>query len=189
MKTLMRSSALSILIFGQLISANPQFGTFNMPASQQQLGGASIAQELFAFIQELVPAGSTILELGSGWGTKELALHYTMFSVENDPRFIDLYESTYIYAPIKNGWYDTAVLEKELPEHYDLILIDGPLGSIGRGKFADNLHLFNTDVPLIFDDTNRAPEYNLCKRVSEKLGRPFTIYHAGEKSFGVILPN
>ncbi len=148
----------------------------------------SISKELYEFIISILPEGSTILELGSGWGTGELAKRYRMFSVENDKKWLNKYKTTYIYAPIVNGWYDTNVLRRELPAKYDLILIDGPLAVIGRGKFFDNLSLFNTNVPMIFDDVNRAPELELMNKVAAYLGKSTHIFSGNGKQFGVILP-
>ncbi|MGE0009780.1 MAG: hypothetical protein AB7F19_04500 [Candidatus Babeliales bacterium] len=148
----------------------------------------SISKELFDYITHLLPQGSTILELGSGWGTGELAKKYTMYSIENDSNWLHKYKSTYIFAPIIDGWYDTAVLSKQLPEKYDLILIDGPPAAIGRNKFYTNIHLFNTNVPMIFDDVNRPDEKALLTQVAAYLNRPFKICKSRGKQFGVILP-
>ncbi len=159
-------------------------------ASQEEsrFGGWSISEQLFKYIRKILPEGCTILELGSGQGTAELAQHYHMISVEHDKKFLNLYPSSYIHAPIVNGWYDTRILEQQLKDlSYDLILVDGPTGAIGRGKFLDNLHLFNFAVPIIFDDTNRIPEYELCIKTAEKLGRPFEIITTDpQKTFGII---
>jgi hypothetical protein len=145
---------------------------------------------LYQYILDLLPEGSTILELGSGWGTGELAKKYTMHSIENDRAWIGKYNSHYMYAPIVNKWYDVEVLKRELPLiNYDLILIDGPLGLIGRIGFLRNIALFNTDVPLIFDDVHRKPEFELLQQVAHYLARPYEIITNKEKSFGVILPS
>ena len=66
------------------------------------------------------------MELGSGSGTGYLSEKYNMISVENNPEFLNLENSKYIYAPIKEyidspfegekGWYDAKILEKELPQ-------------------------------------------------------------------------
>lgn len=152
-------------------------------------GNWAISENLYNYILALLPEGSAILELGSGWGTGELAKKYTMHSIENDVAWVGKYNSHYIHAPIVNSWYDVTVLEKELPYiHYDLILIDGPLGTIGRGKFFDNLVLFNSNVPMIFDDVNRKPEYDLLVKVATFLNRPFEIITDKNKQFGIILP-
>jgi hypothetical protein len=80
-------------------------------------------------------------------------------------------------------------LKHRLPKDYDCILIDGPLGMIGRYGFYNNIHLFRKDIPYIFDDVNRSVEYTLLCDVADFLGRPFTVFkdEVG-KEFGVILP-
>lgn len=143
--------------------------------NSSQLGGWAISAEVLEYILETFPAGSTILELGSGSGTGELAKYYKMYSIEHNPKWLHKYNSTYIYAPIKDygtyKWYDVAYLKKALPKHYDLILIDGPLGSIGRYGFFHHMGLFDTDVTILFDDTNRAAERKLFNDVAAKLKR------------------
>ena len=128
-------------------------------------------ESLREWIRANLDPGSTILELGSGAGTDHLAEQYQMWSVEHDPFFVGRYRSKYIHAKIKNGWYSKRTLEQELPRDYDLILVDGPPGSIGRAPFAENLDLFNTDVPIVFDDTHRRAEYYLTVAVGLAVGR------------------
>ena len=122
----------------------------------------SISQEMFDYIRSVLDDGATLLELGSGWASGQLSKYYTVYSIEHDRRWLYKYNTNYIYAPIRNRWYDIEVLKKELPIHYDLILVDGPPGPIGRGKFYDYLDLFNTKVPIIFDDINE-PTYKATR--------------------------
>lgn len=155
----------------------------------RSFGGWSIDEELFDFIRSILPEGKTMLELGSGWSSQKFSEHYTVYSIEHNEKWVGKYNTHYIYAPIKNGWYDISILSKKLPKNYDLILIDGPTGDIGRGGFYLHLDLFNTNTIMIFDDVNRKPEYELMVLVSEKLNRPFNVYQSSEKKqFGVIFP-
>lgn len=156
----------------------------------------------YEYIFDTLPRGSTILELGSGAVTGKLAALYTMYSVEHSKKWLNKYDTTYIYAPIKkypipkfdgqNQWYHYTVLQKELPKSYDLILIDGPPGNIGRGGFYKYLDLFDTSVPMVFDDVDRTPEAKLINIVASKLNRPYTVYTLGPSKlaghFGVIEP-
>lgn len=157
-----------------------------------------IGQNLFDYIKKLLAPGSVIVELGSGRGTLALTSLFKVYSIENDTKWLNLVsESNYIHAPLQpceipefpshKMWYDPNVLKQHLPEKYDLILVDGPLGSIGRGGFYHFLSLFRSDVPIIFDDIDRAAERKLANLVSEKLHRPLTIV-CGAKDFGVVLP-
>ncbi len=111
---------------------------------ERNFGSWSIDKELFDFILSVLPEGKTMLELGSGWASQKLSEHYTVYSIEHNEKWVGKYNTHYIYAPIKNGWYDTSIISKEAPKDYDLILIDGPTGDIGRGGFYTNLDLFNT---------------------------------------------
>ena len=119
-----------------------------------------------------------------------------MYSVEHNTNWVNKYPNvTYIHAPILNylnddpilqefplpnsGWYDIDVIKKEMPEKYDLIIIDGPVGATphdaGRGGFYKYLDTFNIDIPMIFHDTNRPVEKLLVEKVSEKLNIPHEI--------------
>lgn len=157
------------------------------------LNGWAISSEMLDFILQTVEPGETILELGSGSGTGELAKFYTVYSIEHEREWMYKYNTNYIYAPIKNygryRWYNMDCL-KNLPTEYSLILIDGPPGpSIGRYGFYHHLHLFNVNVPIIFDDIHRKPELDLLKDVAKKLNRPFTKHKCSDgKIFGVIMP-
>lgn len=97
-------------------------------------GGWTISKQLFDWLVKALPEGSTILELGSGAGTAQLAKHFRMISVEHKRKFVGRYDSKYIYAPIVDGWYDAKIIAKQLgkPAKYDLLLVDGPLGNICR---------------------------------------------------------
>ena len=159
----------------------------------QNLGAFAISVDLFFYIYDLLEEGATILELGSGTGTAELARYYKMYSIEHEKIWMDKYESTYIYAPIRKyksfKWYNVDYLVDKLPEQYDLILIDGPPGPIGRYGFYHYMHLFNCNVPIIFDDTHRRAEVKLCQDVARKLNRSHRFIKCSDgKSFGVILP-
>ena len=165
--------------------------TFNA----QNLGAFAISVDLFLYIYELLPEGSTILELGSGTGTAELARYYNVYSIEHDQKWMDLYNTEYIFAPIKNykgyKWYDVSHLTDKLPKQYDLILIDGPPGpSVGRYGFFHHMDLFNCNVPIIFDDAQRKVEGKLCRDVAKKLNRSLKFFKCSDgKTFSVILPD
>ncbi len=168
--------------------------------SVESFGDAAIDQAVYNFICQTFKKGSTILELGSGWGTHMLAQHYNMVSIESSKKWLNRYKSTYIYAPIINysesypapdlpkntGWYDINNIIKELPAQYDAILVDGPLAKFGRGGFYKHMDAFNTDVMLIFDDIDRAPELALAHKVATALGRE--LFFINDYCTGVIYP-
>jgi len=153
-------------------------------------GRGSIERPFYRKILELLPTGSTLLELGSGWTTKRLAKHYKVISIEHDTKYLT---DNCIHAPLVNGWYDLAALQN-LPPH-DAILIDGPPAfnvqmAYSRMGFLVNLSLFNTSGILFFDDTERPGEFELAASVSRKLRRPVTFYPPKKpkqrKGFAVI---
>ena len=77
-------------------------------------------------------------------------------------------------GPTQVGWYDYKILTEKLKNlKYDLILVDGPNGRIGRGGFLKHLDMFNTNVPMIFDDINREAEKQMMIKVSEIVKRPY----------------
>ena len=154
--------------------------------------GISINNNCLEYIKSILPKGSTILELGSGEGTTWLSdLGYIMYSVENQPEWFDRYpnHTTYINCRTKDydneytapnienqrGWYHPDDIFPNLPESYDLILVDGPGGPFGRGGFYKHIDKFNTDVPMIFDDINRIPDSEVMELVSEYVGRDYEV--------------
>ena len=151
--------------------------------------GFNCCNELIEWIKENIPKGSTILELGSGKGsTQHLCDDYDLYSIEHEKKWLNKFNSTYIYAPIKDGFYDKDILKKKLPKEYVLILIDGPPRKIdgkkiGRKGFGENLDLFNTDCIIIFDDSDRGRERKLVTSVIEQLGRGVT-QHKGRDHRG-----
>ena len=146
----------------------------------------TIPKELFDWIRDNLPDGKTILELGSGHGTDELRKHYTVYSIEHDLAWIK--EGNYIYAPIIRypggyDWYDVSKLTR-LPE-YDLLLIDGPTGSIGRVGVVIHRFMFDLDVPIVIDDTHREAERRIAMDLSQLLGRDMTV-HGDKRKFTTL---
>jgi len=131
---------------------------------------------------------SNILEFGSGIGTSRLSEHFNMTSIEHDTKFVGLYDSEYIHAPIKNGWYDVSKLESVLGKKFDLILVDGPTGIIGRDGWIRNMNLFKLDdTIIIMDDLNRNKELEIYKKTLSMLGDIKTEIFTGiDRKFGVI---
>lgn len=172
---------------------------------ENRLCNWSIELSLVNHIKKILPQGKTILELGSGWGTHVLSEFYTMYSIEDNPYFLNKYKSTYLYAPLKAHkpihrykepaiWYDPSVLEPQLKDlQYDLILIDGPPSS--RGGFYKFFYLFNKEVPMVFDDQyvhDDRDDRKLLLDIARLCNKPYTVYHPNpngpeKKPFGVIL--
>jgi len=150
------------------------------------LNGWSISEELFQWITTNLEKNSIILELGSGYGTKELVKNYKVYSVEHDENWLNICpESNYIHAPLIDGWYDLEILKKQLPEKYEMLLVDGPIKK-NRLNFTKNLNLFKTDVIIIFDDTNREGDKKMVEEISKKLNKEIIEFVGKEKNFSVL---
>jgi hypothetical protein len=156
-----------------------------------RFGGGSLEKECFDWIRKNIPDGSSILEFGSGLLTREFAKYYKMYSVENNIEYLNKYNSTYIYAPMKDNWYDVERLKRGLPKRYDLIIVDGPV-NVGqkqrRHGFLKNIDLFKTDIPILFDDLCRKDEHDLLLATAQHLGKDYEIFNT-RKKFGIVYGN
>jgi hypothetical protein len=156
----------------------------------------SITKRLYDWICDNLPAGSTILELGSGYGTGELAKHYTMYSVEHNEEYLDKYDSTYLHVPLKEHkplanhtetlWYDAEILRYMLWNcKYDLLLIDGPPQT--RSGFYKYMKLFDESKIWVFDDMHREIDRKVVVSVASRLMSPYIVYCSDDgKPFAVI---
>ena len=160
-----------------------------------EFGGWAIDEKLFNHIREILPEGSTILELGSGFSTETLAKHYTMYSVEHAEEWVGKYDSTYLHVPlcehkaikhhIFTRWYDASILKEKLKGvEYDLLLIDGPPHT--RSGFFKYMSLFDSNAIWVFDDANRRADAKVINSCASRLGRPWVTYHGIDKTYSVI---
>jgi hypothetical protein len=136
-------------------------------------GGSGIVEECFDWIRGHLPEGKTIFELGSGpVSTQYLSKFYEMISVEDKDKYLNVFKSTYVHAPLVDGWYDLDVVKVALKQHrYDLLLIDGPVSTEGRGGFLRHVSLFNLSVPVIVDDIERPFEKRIVAEIADRTGR------------------
>lgn len=157
-----------------------------------------ISDELYDWIRTNVADGATILELGSGAGTSRLVENYHVYSVEHDIAWVGKEpRSTYIHAPIRDygtyRWYDADKLKNSLLKEYDVLLVDGPPGTIGRSGLAEHRQLFRSDVVVIVDDTHREQERLLAANLARLWGKTSTVLntkqfdHAVRKTFTVLI--
>jgi hypothetical protein len=143
-------------------------------------GGSGIEKCTFDYIKKIIPSGSTVIELGSGFiSTREFSKIYNLFSIDHNREYIGIYPNVnYIYAPIVDGWYDVSKLI--FPTH-QLVFIDG----INRSGILNNLHLFNKEATFIIHDTYRDNEISFSKKLGEALNRPVFFFDDGDY-FSVI---
>jgi len=152
----------------------------------------SITKECFEKIVEILPFGSTILEIGSGNSTKILSQFYKMISIESDEKWMNKYNSEYLYVPFKKfsseifgetNWLDVDILQPLINgKKYDLLIVDAGAGRVG---IYDNLHLFNTNIPIIFDDTMDENYFKCANLVATKLNKTCTTYHCSVNKYAV----
>lgn len=148
----------------------------------------ALSIEAYDWIIENIPKSLKILELGSGNGSRELLKYWDVTSVEHNSKFIDSVENLkYIFAPLKNHWYDSEYLKPLLPKQYDLLIIDGPPGSDNRLGILDNLDLFYLDCPILVDDVHADSSLKLANSISATLKRKYTVIKGWQKSFAVII--
>ena len=132
-------------------------------------------------IRQLVPNHAVILEFGSGEGSIRLSETYNLHSVEHNIEWVGhAANSSYIHAPIvdiepiypfnHDSWYDGEAIISAIPEAIDLILIDGPLGNIGRSGLIGILDKLPKIEIWIIDDTLRTDESELSRQIAYKLG-------------------
>lgn len=149
----------------------------------------AICEHTFKWILDNVESGSTIVELGSGTGTIELCKHYNVYSIEDNPKWVNhVKESNYIHPSLisygDHIWFDEQVIKNEIPEEYSFLLIDGPHAH--RVGFHKHTHLFKQDIPWLFDDTHA--EHNLLEAIkcSEILGKSAVTHQGVIKKFTTI---
>ncbi|WP_333223933.1 tetratricopeptide repeat protein [Microcoleus sp. BR0-C5] len=162
---------------------------FRQTYDVNNLNGWAISEDLFLYILETFPVGSTILELGSGTGTWELSKYYNMVSIEHNQDWLNKYNSHYIYAPLVDDmWYDGEILGRELRNRkYHLILVDGPPQHRRKGILS-YLNLFNWNVPIILDDVNRQYDMSVAIALAKHLRKIPKVYkdNKDNKYFAVI---
>ena len=138
--------------------------------------GWMLPSETLDWIDKKIPKGSKILEFGSGHGSHILSKNYQLWSIEHDEDWIGISDSNYILAKICDnpistengevGWYDPKFLE-EIPSEFELIIIDGPPGNIGRTGILHFLKDLPTTKWIMIDDSDRQVETKLVSKFED----------------------
>lgn len=91
-----------------------------------------------------------------------------------------------IHVPIVDGWYDWKPKYGEL---YDVILIDGPPGTIGRqGCLRYVPDMLAPGGVIYVDDTQRPAEQQISAELAERLGLATRRVQHGQRSFDILTP-
>jgi len=146
------------------------------------LGGWALGPGAVAFVAQWVAVhqSRTLVELGPGASTvaldRLLPATLQMWGVEHDAAFAnaaaELFaysgtrEVTLIHAPLIDGWYDTKLLNSQLPPQIDVLIVDGPPNLMGNGNRRPALlRLHNRLSPgalILVDDTARRDERKMA---------------------------
>ncbi len=133
-------------------------------------------------VNSLLRRGDSILEFGAGQGTIELSQDYQVHTIEHDQYWLKFDPlARYVHAPIKNLeqplscdpqglWYDVPSVIDGLPEDYDLMIVNGPNGTVGRSGILTVIDSIDQGIPWIINDTIRADESNLARDISLATG-------------------
>ena len=152
-------------------------------------GGKHLEKSIFDYICHTIPYCSHVLELGSGWVTGQLAQYYHMHSIEESQRWLYIYDSHYIYAPLRNGWYDVDVLSRELPRiSYSCVIVDGPFRKRHRRGLIDYIDLFDWSAMFIHDEVQFSGMYDIMCQTAHIMGHQFNVYEGESEQFGVTWP-
>lgn len=153
----------------------------------------SISKECFDKIIEILPFGSTILEIGSGNSTNILSKFYNIISIESSTEWMNKFKSEYHLVPLKmykseifgeTNWLDVDKLTPILQNiNYDMLLVDAGGDRVGIYDFIDS---FNTNIPIIFDDTMCTPYLKCANMVAEKLKKKCITYKCKMNKHAVV---
>ena len=167
--------------------------TYVVDKSWHSFGWYSLTEYQFNYIRDILPEGSTILEIGSGFVSGELAKYYHVYSIEDDEKWLYLCHNVeYIHAELvpacENRWYN---LNKNIIDNinYDLLLIDGPVDHKDRIGILHNVDMFSKNAIIFIDDTDVGSNMQIANVFRDYTGRKLLIKDAkqGIKTFGVIL--
>lgn len=149
--------------------------------NKHQWGGSGIERCLFEFIVNMITRGSNIVEFGSGFcSTPALSQISNVYSIDNNPQYIHHFKNVnYILANIQDNWYNREIVKNFLPKKYELVLVDGPVGSDYRSGILNNLDIF-VDCKYIIHDTYRDSEKILAQNIAQKLNKQITFYTSGD---------
>ncbi len=126
-----------------------------------QTSGSGLMDEALEWIFDHIPAGSWILEFGSGAvSTNYLSRHYRLVCVESKREWLNRFPAYYIFGhdpeSVRAGLESCPVPVEE----FALCLIDGPTNGDTREPFVLPHH-----PPYLVDDTWREHEWSVARQL------------------------
>lgn len=125
-----------------------------------------IGAEVHAWVEQHAGDG-LVLELGGGNGSPHLhAVVKNCITIESEPTWADMLDERgvrYLYAPLVDGWYELTEELTELLRTADIVIIDGPVGSL-RPNCEQHLHHMKPGCYVLFDDTHRNHNLDIVRR-------------------------
>lgn len=157
----------------------------------------TMPQKMFEYLAETVRSEWRTLEYGSGLSTLLFdRLGSEHLALEHEQRWHDkiskLVECEVRMAPMnRTPWYTWA----PPAEPFDLVLIDGPQGKIGRrGALTEILKVAGPQTIALLDDVHRGAEKRLCGAICSLLEREAEIVEEplrcskGNRAFAILRP-
>ena len=148
--------------------------------------------EIFVYLSELFPDGGKILEFGSGDGTRILAENFDVCSIEHDEMWAEKIDTECHLIPIisnnistknnQEGWYDVHKVLNVIPDDLDIVIIDGPNGTIGRHGILSIVDSLPKNATYIVDDVHRNAEMDLYEKLVQWHGGEGTIFDSNYDS-------
>lgn len=143
-------------------------------------GGSGIEKPLYDYLINRFNKKTKMLELGSGEvSTRVFSEYFDLISIEQDKTWINKYSANYIYAPIKNNWYDVDYLS-DISKDYSIVFVDGPSGTGNRSGLLNHLDMFNTDCLWVFHDTYRVAEIQLVEEFAKRTRKSVVFFDDGD---------
>ena len=181
---------------GLLVRIVPTEGPNIRKSSSRALDAAdfdrfNIPPPVLAWCHGNLPENAKVLELGSGLGTRELAKHFAVTSVEHDPQFLNAWDSYYIHAPLVDGYYQRDAMERALESEYAAIIIDGPpaferSNRRSRLGFLKYVKFVRGRPVIVVDDIHRAWDLLNFILIALYCGRRPGLIRSGGKISGVL---
>ena len=165
-------------------TSQTQQHTENIPTTEcAPFSDWTFSRKCWETIRPLLKPGMKTLECGSGLSTLLFeAVGCDHLALEHDSRHASPSECV-LLLPLRGNprWYDWKPSER-----YDLILIDGPPGYIGRHGILTVLEdCLHEETILVVDDTNRSEERQLADKIADRFGYEFEFHNSSKRQFAV----